>query len=112
VGVGDDVAQRVGQAVAGPLGQEQRAIVEDAHEAGRIAARADVAAPGAIAGGQEHERRALDERPGLGDQPIGELGAHQRRRLAQERAQRGLVVDGGGGEAVDHAASMRDEAPR
>ena len=46
VRVHEDVPQRVGDPVAGPLGDQQRALVEDPDEAGRVAARADVAAAG------------------------------------------------------------------
>ena len=40
----EHVPVRVGEPVARPVGQEQRALVEDAHEPGRVAARGDVAA--------------------------------------------------------------------
>ena len=43
VRVGEDVAQRVGDPVARPLGQQQRAVVEDPDEPGRVAAGAEVA---------------------------------------------------------------------
>src|SRR5580693_109770 len=59
--INEDVAQRIGEPVAGPIGDEQRAIVEDAHEARWIAARADVARAVAIARRDARERRELDE---------------------------------------------------
>ena len=40
--VGEEVRERVGELVAGAVGQEQRPLVEDADEAGRVAARRDV----------------------------------------------------------------------
>ena len=43
VRVREDVAQRVREPVAGALRDEQRALVEDADEAGRVATRAHVA---------------------------------------------------------------------
>ena len=44
VGVREDVAERVGELVAGPLGHEERSLVDDVDEPCRIAARAHVAA--------------------------------------------------------------------
>ena len=43
VRVGEDVAEAVGAPVAGPLGDRDRAVVEDVDEAGRVALGRDVA---------------------------------------------------------------------
>ena len=58
----EDVAERVGEPVARPLGNQQRALVEDADEAGRVAARADVAGSVGRRGREADERREVDER--------------------------------------------------
>ena len=58
VAVRDDVAERVEAAVAGRVGHREVVVVEHRHEAGRAAARGDVAAPVDVGAGDHHERRA------------------------------------------------------
>src|SRR5262249_9890397 len=55
-----DVAQAVDAVIAAPVGNEQRLLVVDAHEARRIAARGAIEAVGACRG-QREEWRRLDE---------------------------------------------------
>ena len=58
-----DVGEAVGQAVAPPVGQQQRPVVEDAHEPGRVAAGRDIGVAIGPARAEEEEWRALDQCP-------------------------------------------------
>lgn len=56
VWVGEDVVEAVGSAVTGPVGDRDRAIVEDAHEPGRVALRRDVEVAHGVGSRQHAER--------------------------------------------------------
>ena len=86
---------------------QQGAVVQDAHEAGRVAARADVAAAFSVARGQAHQRRALDVQARGGIEPVGDLGAGQRRGFADQAAQLRLVLQDVGGEPVGEPLGER-----
>ncbi len=58
--VAQDIAEAVDAVVAGPVGQRQRALVENAHEAGRVALGRTVEPFGA-AGRDRDEGRGLDQ---------------------------------------------------
>ena len=84
VRVGEDVPQRVGEAVAGPLGHEQRPLVEHVDEPGRVAARADVAAAVGTRRREQHEGGEVDEPAGELVEPVDDLGADEVVRLAEQ----------------------------
>ena len=102
VRVREHVAERVGELVARPLRDEQRALVEDVDEAGRIAARAHVA--GAVGGGgrEQHERRPLDELARQLVEAVADLRLDDGRRRADHVAELCL-----GGDVRRHARARR-----
>src|SRR6185436_1354795 len=57
-GIGDDVEHGIGAIVAGPVGNDQRLVVDDAHEARRIAARRNIGIAVRIGGADAKEGRA------------------------------------------------------
>ena len=69
----EQVRERVGELVSRPVGQEQRPLVEDPDEAGRIAARRHVEPAVGPAGRDDDERRALDELPRERVEPVDDL---------------------------------------
>jgi hypothetical protein len=77
--VADHVAQAVDAVVAATVGQDQRALVVDADEAGLVAARAAVQALGAD-GGQGQERRGLDQGAIVRGDAVGDLDGRGRDR--------------------------------
>ena len=105
----EDVAVRVGEPVARPVGQEQRPLVEHLHEPGRIAARRDVAAAVGARGRQAEERRQLDELARQLVQPVGDLRLDDVRRLAERRAE---GVLGGDHHEEPTAEKIRHARPR
>jgi pimeloyl-ACP methyl ester carboxylesterase len=84
VRVGDDVAQRVGDAIPGALGDQEGLIIEDAHETGRVTPRAEIAVAVRIRGRKTHERRPFDERSCRVVEPVADLGDSRRRRFTEE----------------------------
>ena len=93
MGVAEDVPEGVGEPVPGSLGKEQRPLVQDVDEPGRIATRAHVARPVRRSSREQHERRAVDEPAREVVQAVGELRLDEVARLSEERAQLGLVAD-------------------
>ena len=93
MGVPEHVPQRVREAVARTLRKQQRPLVEDAHEAGRIAARADVTASVGRRGRKENERRPLDELSRGVVEPVADLRPDEIGRHAEDAPQRALVAD-------------------
>ena len=85
VRVGEDVAQRVGDAVARTLGQQQRAVVDDLDEPGRVAPRAQVAVAVGVRRRDAQERRPVDVLPGERIQPVRDLRADDVGRPPDER---------------------------
>ena len=92
--VAEDVPQRVREAVPGAVGQEQRSVVENAHEPGRVATRAHVTRAVGRGGRKEDERRQVDEATGQLVEPVVHLRADEVRGVAEERAELCLFVDG------------------
>ena len=76
-----NVAQTIDAVVAAPIGNQQRLLVVDAHEARRIAARRAIKAVRAR-GGEGEERRRLDEGLVLGGDTVGLLGGRRTIGLA------------------------------
>jgi hypothetical protein len=106
-GVGQQVGERVGEPVPGPFGDEQRPLVEDPGEAGRIAARRDVQAAVGAAGRDTDERRALDELPRERRQVVGRLCSDEVLRRADDLAQVRLGGDRGDASSVGPRPPIR-----
>jgi hypothetical protein len=64
VRVANDIAERVGDLVAGTLRKQQRSIIEDADEPRRVATRTDPAFATRRGRGQADKRRTFDVRAG------------------------------------------------
>jgi len=101
----EDVPEGVREAVARALGDEQRSLVEDAHEARGVATRTDVARRVTRRRGDEHERCVLDESACEAIDPVARLRTDDRCGLAKKSAEGCFVVDGLGRETVRHAIS-------
>ena len=93
VRVAQDVAERVGQLVPGSVRKQQRALVEHADEARRVAAGAHVAGPVGRRGGEQDEGGEVDEAAGEVVEAIGDLGADDGGGLAEQRAELGLLAN-------------------
>ena len=78
----ENVPQRVHAVVAGPVGQEDGAIVEDLDETRRIAPRRAVDPPVRAGRGEDHERREPDELPAVPIQAVERLLHRPLARLA------------------------------
>ena len=90
--VGEEIRERVGELVARAVREEESPLVEDANEAGRVAARRDVETAVRASRGDDDERRPLDELPRERVEPVRDLLADERGRLTAEHlAQLGLV---------------------
>src|SRR5579884_225899 len=87
----EQVRQRVRELVPRAVGQEERPLVEDADEAGRVAARRHVETRVRAARRDDDERRPLDELAGQRVEPVGDLPLDQLRRLAEQASQLRLV---------------------
>src|SRR5262249_54576673 len=82
-----DIAQAVDAVIAAPVGNQQRLLVLNAHESGRIAARGTIKAVGPRRG-QREERRRLDEGAIMWGDAVGLLGNRRPIGLAVDALQR------------------------
>src|SRR6185437_6198523 len=82
----EQVGERVGELVPRPIGQEERPLVEDPYEAGRVAAWRDVEPAIGPSRRDDDERRPLDELARERVEPVGDLLLHELRRLAEQIA--------------------------
>jgi hypothetical protein len=90
--IGNDVSQRVDPVVAAPVGQQKGLRIFDGHEAGGIAARADVETPGAGTC-QRHEGGCLDEGAIVRAEMVDLLVERPRHGRPVERLERGDIRD-------------------
>jgi len=102
----EDVAKRIRDSVAGTIGDQQRAPVEDANEAGRVTARRHVAATVQRRGRDAQERGLLDEPAGervdvvgyLADDHLGGRADHLAKlHFCPDRAHASTIPAGGRG---------------
>ena len=104
--VDEQVRQRVRQPVPGPVGEQQRALVENAHEPCRVAARRHIEPAVRPAGRDADERRALDELARQVVQAVGELADDDLgRNAADELAKLVLARDRPRGHALRISAT-------
>ena len=107
VRVREDVPQRVGEAIAGPVGNQQGSLVEDPDEPGRVAARAHVAVAVRRRSRQAHERRPLDELPRQVVQPARHLRDDELVGRSDQLAQLGFAADAGERRHAEDATQAR-----
>ncbi len=93
LGVGEDVPERVDLVVAGAVGDEQGALVEHGHEAGRVAPGRGVLASVGAEGADHAEGRERDEVAGVAVDVVEHLLLRPRGRLPVGLAQFGLARD-------------------
>ena len=100
----DDVPERVDELVPGGIGDREPPVVQHVHEAGRAALRRHVAVSVLVGGRDQNERRAGDEVPAVGVEPVDDLVRHRLHGGPVERRQ--LVV---GGDDVGELRFRHDE---
>ena len=88
-----DIVERVGAAVARPVWNRERFVVEHAHESGRVPFRRDVGAARGVRRRDQHEWRPCDHGTTVVIERRHCLGHNPRLRLAHDFAELVRVVD-------------------